>query len=103
MRLALAAALLAGCGLQDVGGGAGIYLGTGEVFLCAVADSPSVELCWRDDDQTELARSVSDAEGGVLVSCAPTPRHLGPCLYSCDPGHVGCNAYGGCWCPTGGP
>lgn len=92
------AVVLAGCGLQDLGGGAGLDLGTGEVFACTLSPSgDAVELCWKDGDELELARSYARATG-QFVSCSVTDRHLGPCIYGCSP-HTGCNALNGCWCP----
>lgn len=82
------------CGLQEVGGGAGLHLpGLGVVYQCErVAETPSglEEWCWPDD--------VEQLERELGTSCEPTPRHLGPCLYRC-PSATGCNAFSGCWCP----
>lgn len=105
MRATLLCLALAGCGVQDVGGGAGFdFFGlTGEVFLCSASPPPpgwpevGAELCWRDGDAGELEQSIEEATGST-ASCVPTPRHFGPCLYGCEP-HTGCNAYQGCWCP----
>ncbi len=87
----LAAALLSACGLQDLGGGAGLAL-PDEVYLCTTATN-QVEVCW--------GRDVTDLEDELRATCEPTPRHLGPCLYCCGPtcGAHGCNALEGCYCP----
>lgn len=101
IRSALLALALAGCGLQDIGGGAGFtFFGlTDEVYQCDAEDGTgrTVEFCY-DGDPTDISEGLADEPGG-LWSCYPTPRHLGACLYSCEPGHRGCNALNGCWCP----
>lgn len=105
---ALLLLVLVACGaVKDLGGGAGLYLGTGEVFMCTDVPEAAAwptwsdglgdaELCWKNDDAAALEMSLEDAFGGA-VSCSPTTRHLGPCLYHCGPG-AGCNAKDGCWC-----
>jgi hypothetical protein len=47
-------------------------------------------VCWNGD--------VSTLEDDLDATCEPTPRHLGPCIYSCTSKH-GCNALNGCYCP----
>lgn len=106
-KAVILAATLAACGVQDLGGGAGLDLtflnslgaSFGEVFQCTVEEDPpaTLELCWRDGDATELADSVAEALGDYVVLCVPTPRHAGVCIYGCEP-HSGCNAFSGCWC-----
>lgn len=66
----------------------------GRVYECQATAVDVLELC-TDLDQEDL-------EGGTGWSCWPT-RRLWPalfgCIYSCEPGHVGCNATTGCFCP----
>lgn len=97
----IATALLAllACGLQDVGGGAGFdcFGLCGEVFACDVG--VPLELCWKDGSAAEASSVLEQRYGLADVPCSPTPRHLGPCLYSCAVGHKGCNALDGCLCP----
>lgn len=93
--------LLAGCGLQDIGAGAGFNVGglTGEVFACEadVGDQRmSFEFCWQDGNAEALEQSLDRLWGNS--ACIPTQRHLGPCIYQC-PSTTGCNALSGCWCP----
>ncbi len=100
MKLLLAIALTA-CTWQDVkelGGGTGLDLpGLDVVRLCTFPDGTSVELC-SDLDDGELEQSMAE-HGLPDAHCAATPRHLGPCRYSCTGG--GANAYNGSWCPGG--
>lgn len=99
IRSALLALALAGCGLQDIGGGTGFdFFGlTDEVYQCDAGSSVTVEFCY-DGDPADISNELDQDRGGSW-SCYPTPRHLGACLYSCDSGHRGCNALDGCWCP----
>lgn len=55
------------------------------------------ELCW-DRGASSLESSLQSHLAADLVSCRDTPRHLGPCIYGCEP-HSGCNAMSSCWCP----
>lgn len=84
-------ALVAACGLQDVGGGSGFTLFGifDEVYQCTSSASV-VEVCWD--------RDVSTLEDDLDATCEPTPRHLGTCIYSCS-SKRGCNALNGCYCP----
>lgn len=78
----------------DLGGGT-----CGEVFSCDLG-SATAELCWVDDNAQELTSAL--LQDYPTASCRPTPRGgaLGwPCVYDCSPGHKGCNAYQGCYCP----
>ena len=119
MKLALAIALLAACGIeQDV---KDLGADVAEVTYCQFTDCGTVlqcdldgayyraapasqhtttpELCWLDDSADELAAALSERFPGT--TCAPTPRGgvLGwPCLYGCEKGHKDCNAYQGCYC-----
>jgi hypothetical protein len=85
MRAALV--MLAGC----IGGGAGLDLPVFDVVYLCATDAGPVEVCW-DGYRDDLEHSI----GG---QCEPTPRHLGPCLYSCPPPESGCNSLHGCYCP----
>ncbi len=105
IRLAAILAL-AGCSaVEDVGGGAGINLTWldglglpfGEVFQCENYVDPPLELCWKTSDSDALASMLDEVRPGSW-SCEATPRHSGPCIYSCSPGHSGCNATSGCFC-----
>ncbi len=98
LALALVTAVLfalAGCGVEQdikgIGGGDGFtFWGlTSEVYLCTTAEN-QYEYCWDGP--------VEDLEDDLDATCEPTPRHLGACLYSCAPGHSGCNALQGCYC-----
>lgn len=116
LELALVAAILgvlaiAGCGLQDVGGGAGLDLPWfGVVEQCTVDTGScvdggcdpfvTVEYCYDGDGPSQLAKEIVDYGVGVSATCENTPRHAGPCIYGCLP-HAGCNAHSGCWCPRG--
>lgn len=83
--------MLAGC---TVGGGTGLDLPLFDVvYECDIGGHHTVEYCWPDGPKT-LAADLGDD-----VSCHPTPRHIGVCLYSCPSPESGCNAYNGCWCP----
>ena len=96
MKLLALYLALAACEPHDV-------LGTGwdlpaldNVYQCDVgSEGEQLELCW-DGDAKSLAMSLAQ-HLGERASCSPTPRHLGPCIYGCEP-HSGCNAFGGCWC-----
>ncbi len=96
--------VLASCGIQEVGGGAGLDLPwLGVVYECdATRTTPQelveLELCF-DGGEDELEMSL-DANGFEGATCWPTERHAGPCYWHCG-GGAGCNAFGGCWCPTG--
>lgn len=98
MRAIALLVALASCEPHDV-------LGTGwdlpaldNVYQCDVgADGEQLELCW-DGDAKSLALSLA-AHLGERASCVTTPRHLGPCIYGCEP-HSGCNATSGCFCPV---
>lgn len=92
---------IASCGLQDVGGGAGIDLGFGEVFQCSAEDNTGrqYELCYDGDaDTLALDLEYHDTKYNAPWRCGPTSRHLGPCYFHCPPG-AGCNALNSCWCP----
>lgn len=63
----------------------------GSVYECASADGV-LELC-TDLDRAELEQATG-------WQCKATERlwpKLTGCIYSCEPGHVGCNATSGCW------
>lgn len=94
------AALVCCVEAKRLGAGAGLNIGTGEVFACTSTDSTTWELCWFGG----VASLVDALEDGCESwSCVPTPRHLGPCVYGCESGHQGCNATNGCACfPDGG-
>lgn len=99
LRLALIM-VLTGCGVQNVGAGAGIDLPFFDlVYECDTGSGDwyeRVELCW-DSDAAELEYSLADWRPQPIV-CRPTSRHAGPCIYRC-PSERGCNAFNGCWCP----
>jgi hypothetical protein len=89
----LLALLLVGCGVQEIGGGTGLDLPfLSLVYQCVDDAGVTVELCYDGDP--------GDIEEALAVTCAPTQRHLGPCWYSCDEGHSGCNAKQSCFCPS---
>lgn len=94
VRIGLLLSSLVACGIQDVGGGAGFnFFGlTDLVYQCTqVETAEKTEWCWNGD--------LVDLEVALGSECRPTERHLGPCLYSCEPNHKGCNALNGCFCP----
>lgn len=96
---------LAACSWQDVkelGGGAGIDLpGLDVVRLCTFPDETSIEVC-SDLSDDELEDSMA-THGLADAMCEDTPRHLGPCRYSCELGAGGSNAHMGMWCPPEEP
>lgn len=101
MLRAVAFVALVGCGVQNIGGGAGLDLtfipGVGQVFSCDVSDGTQLELCY-DGEAGELAQQIVAAGWSDKATCGPTQRHAGPCLYSCPPPAHGCNAFQGCAC-----
>ena len=92
---------LAACSWQDVkelGGGIGLDLpGLDVVRLCTFPDDTSIEVC-SDLSDEELEASLSE-HWLDAASCEETPRHLGPCRFSCELGAWGANAFNGMWCP----
>lgn len=96
MKLLAALALaLAACEPHDVLGTGWDLPGLDVVYQCDVGDQ-QLELCWPDGADS-LAYSLAETFG-ERAKCGPTPRHLGPCIYGCEP-HSGCNATSGCYCP----
>ena len=74
----------------------------GQVYQCALADGTTVEKCYYADSADELADRLE------AKSCQLTDRWwpaitnaLGRgCRYACPPPGPGCNATGGCYCPS---
>jgi hypothetical protein len=100
MRALATLLALAACqDAKELGGGAGLDLPWFDVvYQC---DAPkhgdgTYEFCF-DDSAAELEQQL--AAQGIEATCYPTPRHLGPCVYGCEPGHSGNNAYNGSFCP----
>ena len=92
---------LVGCGVQNIGGGAGLDLtfipGIGQVFSCDVSDGTQLELCY-DGESDQLLASLQDAGVGA-TKCGATKRHAGVCIFCCgDDCGRGANAFNGCWC-----
>jgi hypothetical protein len=82
--------LLGGC---TWGGGTGLDLPFLDVvYECRSADSV-LEYCYGGDP--------GDIEEDLGMTCSPTPRHLGPCVFCCgdDCRARGSNALNGCYCP----
>ena len=92
----LGAAVFACTDIKHVGGGAGWDLPLLDVvYVCTDDYDRSAELCW-DSGADTLAEKLNEI-GWALTKCVPTPRHLGPCIFSCPSGR-GCNALNGCAC-----
>ncbi len=93
---------LAGCGIQETGGGTGLDLPWLDVVRQCDAtradpyELVALELCSPLSDSA-LEASL-DANGFEGATCWPTDRHAGPCIFGCTP-HSGCNSFNGCWCP----
>lgn len=77
----------------------------GTVYECA-SESSTVELCYLDDSEAELANWLVATKGGAW-SCGTTDRwwpritnalHSG-CNYHCPHPGPGCNSKNGCFCP----
>ncbi len=87
----LLALILAGC---TWGGGLGLDLPVFDlVYECRGA--VTVEHCYDGDPR--------DIEEALGVTCEPTSRHLGPCLWCCgnNCSARGSNALNGSWCGEG--
>ncbi|RPH65009.1 MAG: hypothetical protein EHM89_00270 [Acidobacteria bacterium] len=92
MRLVIA--LLVACSTDvEVPTTPGVALG--EAYCQAFPDLPCghVFVC---DGIGEVC--VLDGEPLPNATCVPTERHEGLCLWGCETGHRGCNAFQGCVC-----
>jgi len=95
----LAALLLAACAESAPGEPIDVLPDLSTVYDCFT--SRGVEEYCFDGDARELSRMVH-------AQCLPSEHdrfRVGPlgqlhpvCVYSCEPGHAGCNALTGCWC-----
>ena len=101
---ALLLIVLSACGIQEIGGGAGLDLPWLEVVRecdttrIAPPELVEMELC-SDLSDGDLEQSL-EANGYEGATCWATDRHAGPCIHCCgsDCGR-GSNAYNGSWCP----